>query len=187
MKNWLLILLGVLGVSAACFAEYDEPEKERGGFLLVGGGWNHDAGMTPPAQMVYNDKFVAFGRIGGFFAPVSAIYFEPSYAMLEAVPIDGRRKKTFEHFVVINPGISLRPPAWHRIYPRLDAGYDFIYHTIETVRPNLQDHGFNARLALVVNPDVFLFEININYLWSFTGGDHAVKLMQIGGGFGEVY
>jgi hypothetical protein len=172
-------------IPAAC--DYDEPEAERGSFFVLGGGWNHDTGMTPPQGMIYNDKFYAFGRIGGFFAPVAAFYFEPSYAMLEAVPAGGVRTKTFEHFVILNPGISLKPPAWHRIYPRVDAGYDFVYHTIEGIRPNLQDHGFNIRGALVINPDVFLIEISINYLLTFTGGEHAVKLMQVGGGAGEVY
>lgn len=182
-----LLMLCLIFVPYLLAEDYDEPEAESGSFLVLGGGWNHDTGMTPPKGMTYNDKFYAFGRLGGFFAPVAAFYFEPSYAMLEAVPTDGRRKKTFEHFIILNPGISLKPPAWHRIYPRVDAGYDFVYHTIEGVRPNLQDHGFNIRGALVVNPDVFLIEISINYLLTFTGGDHAVKLMQVGGGVGEVY
>lgn len=187
MRLWLIVLLTTAAFCGMVLADDEEEEKERGSFLLVGGGWNHDSGMQPPVGMEYNDKFYAFGRLGGFFNPVAAFYFEPSYAILEAVPTDGIRAKTFEHFVILNPGISLRPPSWHRVYPRLDVGYDFIYHTIEAVRPNLQDHGFNARLALAVNPDVFLFEVSIGYLFSFTGGDHAVKLMQVGGGVGEVY
>jgi hypothetical protein len=187
IAGMILVLCFILIPYLPAEDEYDEPEVEKAAFLMLGGGWNHDTGMTPPQGMIYNDKFFAFARLGGFIAPVAALYFEPSYAMLEAVPAAGRREKTFEHFLIINPGISLKPPAWHRIYPRVDAGYDFVYHTIEGIRPNLQDHGFNIRGALVVNPDVFLFEISINYLLTFTGGEHAVKLMQVGGGAGELY